>query len=440
MKDLLLVFASPKNRKNFINTLPPAGILYLAAYLEKQGHSVDVVDCNVSGFSFGQSEDYRVIGFSINIANIENSLDLIRKLTRKNPQATLIAGGPLPSAAPETFFPFPLKAIFISEAEKSLDEYLRHPDSQNQRGYYFRDGGGNWLFNGPRQHIPDLDELPFPALDKIDLRKYYTPVKKSAPVSILISSRGCPFKCTFCCQTMGSKYRMRSAANVVSEIEWQVKKLGVKEIAVYDDNFTLDAQRVEDICDLIREKGILVNLQLTNGVRADSLNRRLLEKMKLAGFWMIAFAPESGNPQTLERINKGFGLDKVKQCLAWCREAGIKTWAFFIVGFPWENDEMFEKTVNFSAAIDADIVHFTNCVPLPGTELYSQVYGQDAAWKAEDSGFFCSRRLPGNNLTARAYRKAYFKNPGRILRLLRVFSLPDLIRIIWYTVTSRNIC
>lgn len=440
MKDLLLVFANPKNKRNYINTLPPAGILYLAAYLEKHAYSVDIIDCNVSGFSFNKSKDYRVIGFSINIANVENSIDLIKRINKINPQIELIVGGPLPSVSPEIFFRLPLKAVFISESEKSLSEYLRHPDNKNNKGYYFKDAGNNWRFNGPNPHILDLDELPFPALNKIDLRKYYTPVKKSQPVSVLISSRGCPFNCTFCCKIMGSEYRMRSAANVVSEIEWQVNELGVKEIAIYDDNFTLDSQRVEDICDLIHKKNIIVNLQLTNGVRADSLNRKLLKKMKLAGFWMIAFAPESGNIQTLEKIKKGFDLDRVKQCLSWCREFKIKTWAFFIVGFPWEDYAMFKKTVEFSATIDADIVHFTNCVPLPGTELYNQTYGKEKTWTIKDSNFFCGNWPAKNGFTAQAYRELYLKNPGRMLRLFRIFSIQDLIRIIWYTFKSGNIC
>ncbi len=440
MKDLLLVFASPRNKKNYINTLPPAGILYLSSYLESRGYSVDVIDCNVSGFSIEQSQGYRITGFSINIANIENSMDLIRKINTRYPRSEIIAGGPLPSTCPAVFFDLPLKAIFISESEESLDKYMRYPESQSNKGYYYRVSGGDWHFNGRYEFISNLDKLPFPALDKIDLLRYYTPVKRSHPVSVLISSRGCPFKCTFCCKTMGDKFRARSAENVVAEIDWQVNRLGVKEIAIYDDNFTLDVRRAEEICELIREKGINVKLQLTNGVRADSLDRKLIEKMKRAGFWMVALAPESGNGETLDRIKKGFDLDKVRQCLSWCRDAGIRTWAFFIVGFPWEDRKMFKNTVSFAASIDADMVHFTNCVPLPGTELYEQVYRNSGIWPDSDCGFFCASGKADAGLTAEAYRRVFFNNPIKILRLLRIFSIRDLIRLMWYAFRSGNVC
>jgi radical SAM superfamily enzyme YgiQ (UPF0313 family) len=439
MKDLLLVLAGPKNKNWYINSLPPAGILYLAAYLEKNGCSVDVVDCNVSEFPFEKAGGYRVISFSVNIANIENSASLIRKVRAANPRTKIIAGGPLPTVSPETFFSLPLDAIFISESERSLCAYMSDPENEGNKGYYSSDPAGNWRFNGPAGYISDLDELPFPALDKINMRDYYTPVKKASPVSVLISSRGCPFKCSFCCKTMGNEYRARSAENVADEIEWQVKKLGVREIAVYDDNFTLDERRVERICALIRKRNIKVSLQLTNGVRADRLNFGLLKEMKAAGFWMVAFAPESANALTLEKINKGFELDAVKKCLSWCRKLGIRTWAFFIVGFPWEDGGMFRKTVEFASAIDADIVHFTNCVPLPGTELYRHVYGKEAAWPCEDTGFFCESRFAEKGLTARAYRSLFFRNPARIFRLLRVFSPVDLAKTAFYALRSGNI-
>lgn len=438
MKDLLLLFPS-SGRNSYINTFPPLGILSLASFLREKGFSVDVADCSAEPFSARQAGEYRTVGTSINISNVENGAVLLREINRLYPRVNLIAGGPLPTISPKSFFSLPLKAIFISEAEESLLQYLRSPSGSGNKGYYFPDGEGSWSFNGMHPYINVLDSLPFPALNELNIGRYYTPVRKFAPVSALISSRGCPFECGFCCHVLGDKYRARSAVNVVEEMEWQVKELGVREIAIYDDNFTLDRQRVSDICALISRRRLKVSLQLTNGVRADTLDEELLNEMKLAGFWMIALAPESGNSETLDRIKKGFDVPAVEKCLALCRKSGINTWVFFMVGFPWENEEQFRRTIESASGMDADIVHFSNFVPLPGTPLYDLAVDEKPAEGIRNGDFFSARKGERNSLTAQAYRAVYLGNPLRLLRLLRVCRFTDILRLIRFAFKTGNI-
>lgn len=444
---ILLITASPRRQGDYINHLPPLGVLYLASYLEQNGFPVDVVDENVSRLDISALGNYGLIGLSINVANIENSIRLVSRLHRLYPKIPLVIGGPLPTTLPEFFFSWPLAAIFISEAEESLLGYLRGGDSAPVPGYYFKDhsAGGRWRFSGPAPYMEELDRLPFPALQKVPLERYYTPVKRKAPVSSLISSRGCPFTCTFCAKTLGNRFRARSAENVVREIEWQSKALGVREIAIYDDNFTLDAERAESICDLLVKKRIKVSLQLTNGVRADTIHRGLIFKMKEAGFWMVAFAPESGSEITLKKLKKGLDLKRVEECVVWCREAGIKTWVFFMVGFPWEDRRMLGETIRAARRIRAEITHFSNFSPLPGSELYQEASQGVKGWTPEDVNLFSSRpgylgrSSPDRRMAARGYAGVYLSDPSRVIKLFSVLSIKDLFAVIWYAARSRNI-
>lgn len=448
MENILLVFASPKNKKNYINRLPPLGILSLAAYLEERGISVDIIDCNVERFMTFRARDYDLVGFSINIANIENSVALIKTVSKMYPKIPLVVGGPLPTISPERFFSLPVKAIFISEAENSFLEYLRNPESEENKGYYFKNKNNKWCFNGVYPYIENLDTFPFPALEKINIYKYYTPVKRSFPVSILISSRGCPFSCTFCCKTLGDKFRARSPENVVDEIGWQVEKLGAKEILIYDDNFTLDKDRANEVFDLIIERNIKVNFQLTNGVRADSLNFELLKKMKKAGVWMLALAPESGNHATLRKIAKGFDLEQVERVIGWCRSLDIKIWAFFMIGFPWEDAEMVKQTIDYAVKIKTDLTQFSITFPFPKTELYDQAFHEkDKSLTLQDISLFHLKTdfLVSNlsqreirRLLIKAYLSVYFRL-SKILNLISLFSAKDLFRIAWYTVKTVSI-
>ncbi|MDD5069098.1 MAG: cobalamin-dependent protein [Candidatus Omnitrophica bacterium] len=447
MKKVLLIFASAKVKGNYINNLPPVGLFYLASALKKGGFTVSICDCSVDDFSLRGIAQYDCVGFSVNISNFENTVKLIKKVKNASKTALVVVGGPLPSVSPEIFFPLELDAVFIGESEASFIEYLnlKNPKQSRNRGYYFKDSQGEWKFNGDYPFIEDLDGLSFPLFTKEMLKKYYTPVKKKSPVSIMISSRGCPYHCTFCCKILGSKFRMRSAENVVNEIKWQVDSLGAKEIVIYDDNFTLNKQRVIDICDLIISQRIEVSLQLTNGVRVDTLDLELLKKMKQAGVWMIGIAPESGDEKTLEKIEKKFDLDQVVKVRNWCLGQNIKVWSFFMVGFPWEDRALIRKTIDFALRLDADISQFSQVTPLPKTKLYDDFYSKKRSETFENdiSLFHVSGRLTEcglrpkelKKMIGRAYWKIYFK-PKKMLRLLRIFKITDLIRLSGYTIRS----
>jgi radical SAM superfamily enzyme YgiQ (UPF0313 family) len=248
---------------------------------------------------------------------------------------------------------------------------------------------------------------------------------------------------------MGNRWRARSAGNVVDEIEWQVRDLGVKEICIYDDNFTMDVQRTEEICDDIMRRKIKVNLQLTNGIRVDRVTRNTVKKLKAAGVWIVGVAPESGNAETLRRVEKGFDLEKVKEVVRWCKEEGIHTYSFFMIGFPWEQRSHVEDTIRYAARLDTELTQFSRVTAFPGTKLYDILSKEGAVQKTAmtDQGLFyggASHAVKGisdgdlRRLIKRAYRKAYMR-PDKWLRLFRMLSLKDLWNLFRYSIKTKSI-
>ena len=191
----------------------------------------------------------------------------------------------------------------------------------------------------------------------------------------MVSSRGCPYRCTFCLWPdilYGHKFRARSAENVVDEIEEAVRVYGHDEIYFDDDTFTIDRQRVMDICRLILERGLEKEVEWIAQCRVDTVDREMLEAMKAANCGYILFGVESGSPEMLKKMKKGITLDKVRDAFELTREVGIKTQAFFLFGMPGETQETIRETIEFAKEINASSTQFAVAIPHPGTALYEE--------------------------------------------------------------------
>jgi radical SAM superfamily enzyme YgiQ (UPF0313 family) len=448
--DILLIAQSPRNPGLFINVLPPLGILGIASSLIQKGVRATVRDCQCGGLTDDDVRGSNIVGLSINVSNVEKSLETARAVKLKWPDKKIIAGGPLCTSLPSRMAREPwIDAAVTGEGEEIVYELASGKPWDEIGGLYIKDKSGEIICTGPREFIEDLDSLPFPALDKVDLSRYYSPVKRALPISSLITSRGCPYGCIYCFKTMGNRWRARSVQSVVDEIEWQVCGLGVKEICIYDDNFTLDVRRAEAICDEILRRKIKVNLQLTNGIRVDRVTRDTVKKLKAAGVWIVGVAPESGNAETLERIEKGFELERVKQVVSWCKEEGISTYSFFMLGFPWEQRAHVDDTIRYASLLDTELTQFSRVTAFPGTKLYDILSREGAIRETAltDQGLFyggASHALKGlsdgdlRRSIKRAYRKAFLR-PKKWLRLLRMLSLRDLWNLFRYSIKTKSI-
>ena len=448
---VLLIFHSNTDKKVSIEKLPPLGILSIASYLEKMGIHTDVIDFTIDPKAQIRAEEYDLIGFSINISNREISLKEILNIKNKYPEKRIVVGGPLCLSNPDLFaLNEYIDAVFVCEGEHALYEYITFQNKDAVKGIFYR-RETEMVYTGDRPWIDNLDSLPFPAFNKVNLKKYNNFPKKKRPLSSMITSRGCPYNCIFCSHSMGKKWRPRSAENVAKEIMWQISEFGVKEILIYDDNFSLNRKRAEKICDLIVEQKLKIKIQFSNGLRADNLDLSLLKKIKKAGTWLMGIAPEVGNPEVMKKIKKGFDHKKVIEIRELCRKVGIKTHGFFMIGFPFENKNTIKDTINFAKKIDCEIVEFNKVIPYAKTELYDLLIKHNNLLedpitnvKSYHEGTIITHKVGElkdseiKELIRKAYRE-YYLRPRKMIDLLKTFSFADLLGLSLYAIRTRNI-
>ena len=304
----------------------------------------------------------------------------------------------------------------------------------------------------------NLDELPYPAYDLVNMEQYLSPKKigyrsfRNRAIS-MITSRGCPFNCCFCSVHlhMGREFRANSAKYVTNHVQYVVDKFKVKNIFFEDDNLTFDLSRFEAICDGLIERKIKIGWETPNGVRADCLNLNLLQKMKKSGCQSVFFGVESGDQQILDNvICKSLDLNRVVEVAKICRKIGLKTGGFYIIGFPGEKKENMQKTVDFALMLKRNYdvgMHLFIATPSYGTRLYEECKAkgyikEDLTWNS-----FAEARQPKGmplistedftseevkEIAARAleeYKRLSLlnlaKNPGKTLKT--AFGQPHLI-------------
>ena len=231
--------------------------------------------------------------------------------------------------------------------------------------------GDEIIINPDRPFIPNLDDLPIPRHELLPLDKQRMPMIKG-PFTFIVTSRGCPAGCKYCIKHVSyqNSVRVRSAQNVVEEIEY-LNRLGIHNIHMYADLFTVNRQHVMDICNLIIEKGIKINW--TCNSRVDYVDEELLAKMGQAGCWFISWGIESSNEMILKRARKGYKKEQAFKALQWSHNAGIKNWGYFIIGLPGETEETIQETIAYSKQLPLVIALFHIAAPYPGTPFFYEV-------------------------------------------------------------------
>ena len=303
----------------------------------------------------------------------------------------------------ETLKPYPaLDMIFVGEPDLTLRDLLDHlegkiderppdivklfeehdPDYKPAlsgdgevdlakiRGLGYRQNGSIEV-NLPRNFIRDLDALPIPKHELLPFDKYRMPLIRG-PFTFIVTSRGCPAGCTYCIKHVSYQFglRLRSPEKLMEEL-WQLKALGLNNIHMYADLFTVNREQVMELCQrMIDEK---INIKWTCNSRVDYVDEEMLHAMHEAGNWLISWGIESGNEQILKHAHKGAYPDKARKSLRWAREAGIKNWGYFIIGLPGETEETIRQTIDFSKELPLDIALFHVAAPYPGTPFFFEV-------------------------------------------------------------------
>lgn len=231
--------------------------------------------------------------------------------------------------------------------------------------------GEEIMLNFPRPFIANLDDLPIPMHELLPLQSYRMPLIKG-PFTFIVTSRGCPAGCTYCIKHVSYQYstRLRSPELLVEEM-WRLKKLGIHNIHMYADLFTVNRDQVMKLCDLMIEEDI--QIRWTCNSRVDYVDEEMLKRMGQAGCRLISWGIESGNEQILRNVRKGAYPDKAQRALRWSKEAGIMNWGYFIIGLPGESEETIKETIAFSKKLPLDIALFHVAAPYPGTPFFFQV-------------------------------------------------------------------
>ena len=386
----------------------PLGLAYIAAVLEQNGYLVRCVDAtaedseneitiNNDQISFGLTPEKikkiinnykpQYVGISVlyscQAANGHMICSVAKAVSK---EIITIMGGAYPTSDPERALSDEnLDFVVNGEGEKTIIELLDairlKKDRNNTRGISYRENGCVKINPAPSL-IEDLDSLPFPARHLFDFNaysntKYAHGTFKQSPVASIITSRGCPFNCSFCftIKMAGTKFRVRSVENIISEIRYLIDKYQIKELHFEDDNFLFDKKRAENLFDeMIRLK---FNLSWTtpNGLAVNNLDRDILVKMKRSGMYSLIIAAESGNPRVLKEIlHKPIKLEKVEEVVKVLKEIKVPAQIYWMIGLPGETKEEMEDTIKLAEklhSINPNVYSSFSCyTPFKGTKLY----------------------------------------------------------------------
>ncbi|MDP8230015.1 MAG: radical SAM protein [Candidatus Gorgyraea atricola] len=369
----VLLINPPGWQKHSINL----GLAYLAGSLWSEGIEVQILDMNNHVYLDQRLHDIvsrygpKIIGVSVKTATANASIDIFCKLKNYFPDIIYVAGGPHITLCGKEFME-KNKEIdfgFIGEGEVSFNNFIKNIKDKEKGNleipdiYYRRNGD---LFFNNTQRYPDISKLRFPRFEHIkdmDFADFMYP---------LLTSRGCPYGCIFCCVGIifGKKWRAREPEDVVSELLDAKERYKIASFEIMDDNFTFDIDRAKKICRLLIKKKLNLEWWCHNGLRADRLDRELLFLMRKSGCKSIALGIESGDEQVFNNINKGEKLYDILKAAKMIKKAGIKCVGYFIIGLPGDSVESTKKTVKVQRDLGLSDYKYNMLVPYPGTKIW----------------------------------------------------------------------
>ncbi|MDD5005799.1 MAG: radical SAM protein [Candidatus Omnitrophica bacterium] len=428
---------------------PPLGLLYVGTVLKNSGHEVRLLDIDTEGINEDKFKDVfkefdpAAVGITSVTPTINDALKWAR-ISKGIKNIPVVLGGIHATiTAEEIIVNDSVDIVVVGEGEATADELFREleqpsPNLRNIKGIWFKEKGRPTIC-AARPLIDNLDMLPFPDIALIkNANAFMPPDATDLPVATIITSRGCPGECSFCCvkQIFSRRFRARSVKNIIAEIKELINRNGIKEIHIADDTFTLIKQRVLDFCREIKNQNIKVNFQFMNGLRADFVDRDILTALKETGFKTVGYGVESANPEILKNIKKHIPLETTKKAFKLSKELGFETWAFLIFGLPGESEYTIRETIDFSKEIDPDFAKFYILKPYPGSEVYKQLKKDNLLLSDnyDDYGIYTKpvHRLAGLEpqriiyWQKRAYREFYLR-PGKIIsQIRRVKSIKQL--------------
>jgi anaerobic magnesium-protoporphyrin IX monomethyl ester cyclase len=429
-----------QSKKRVYGYTPPLGLGMLARVAKDYGCVVTVNDAGPLSDDYdsliAKIEEFKpdVVGFSVFTSNFTQAVTMVDRVRmhKSLSDCLVLIGGPhVYTFRDKTLVDVPADIAVYGEAEADLLEILEYYDGKREsldkvNGIYYR-VNGSIRYTEEHHSAKTLDSFGFPDWDQFDFSLYRNmPGQiRRYPMTSMVTSRGCPYRCNFCFQTgrFADTYRRYTPEKVIAEIEHLQRKYGIKEIQFWDDIFFINKTWVKTFCRLIKERKI--DLTWSGYARVDLVDPEMLKMAKEAGCWNIFYGFEVGTQEMLDSLEKKATLEQARNAAKWTREAGIVTRGSFMVGLPNETPEIARKTIDFAIELDPDYANFNVFFPEPGTGLY------DLAIK---SGRLVSKLYLGRTtpvylpegyksvdevkaIQAEAFRRFYFR-PSYILRKL----------------------
>lgn len=439
------------------NIYPPLGLVYLATVLKQNDNNalVKILDSKALNLSVSQAKyeiktfNPDIIGIAALTETLPGAVEMCEICKGLFPDTLRIIGGPHMSVDPEPIMKLGLFQLgIIGEGEITITEvYNEFKNSKrvptNIKGTIVCNDD-KIIRNEFRPRVKDLDTIPIPDRKFLN-NDLYGPYLAKKPFTYMTTTRGCPFKCAFCFNSVwGKQVTFNSAQRIFKEMKKCVDEFKIREIWFKDDTYTARRKVVLELCNLIKNEKVKVRWTIFS--RVDTVDEEMVKALKDAGCYKIDFGVESGDQRILDLMKKGITIEQVCKAFKICRNAGVQTHAFFMIGYPRETRETIEKSIRFAQEI-ADWTSFNAVTIIPGTELYDLAVRENYFIPKYVNGFlgqsemenFCnSKELSTQEilrLTSLAYKKFYLR-PGHILRLLGLMIKDgvflNFIRIIPY--------
>jgi len=371
--------------QRFLKTMPPISLAYVAASLEKAGVDTHVYDDSVHGGDPASLSAALkrvrpdVVGLSCVTPMASGIYAMAGWLRAFDPSIRIVMGNIHANIFAESILRAGLADFIVhGEGEVTAPELIRVLGEQGDLaavpGISFLEDG-NHVQTPRRPYVQDLDTIPFPAWHLFPVKKYeifgFASVRK--PGALILGSRGCPYKCSYCSlKIMGDRRRKRSAENLADEVEWLHETFGYRQISFTDPIFPMTKKEGTAFSRELISRGLHKKVVWITETRVDLVDSELLETMREAGLRRIMYGFESGSEAGLDAIQKHATLDKARRAVEMTRGAGVQIIGFFMLGVPGETRQSMEQTIRFATKLDIDFAKFTVFSPFPGTPVYEE--------------------------------------------------------------------
>jgi radical SAM superfamily enzyme YgiQ (UPF0313 family) len=442
------------------DTWPPIDLAEIAAVLRREGFTrLKILDSMALGHTF-KKMIAEIVSFAPDLMIVHNITPTVyddkkmaTMIKEKLPNIKIAFYGIPATARTHDILSHDIEFTIRNEPEYTSLELARYLVGSEKTGLesikglsYFKNGSP---YDNPDRPLGQcLDELPLPARDLLDNKRYIL-LNKGVPFTIIRASRGCPYNCIFCTSSLYSMkcWRSRSPRNIITEIKSVRETLDIHDFMFLSDTFTLKEEVILALCEMIRKE--CSGISWICNSRTDTLTEKMAFAMKEAGCWLVSLGIESGDETILKNIKKGATVADAKKSVNILRKAGIRSIGYYVFGLPGETSETIEKTISFSKELDTDYAYFFPAIPFPGTE-YFEIARREGRLLSQDwrryyqgkSGIISFPDLDGSDIVRaiqRAFR-TYYLRPSRIIKELReIRHTRDIFRysrIGWKLITN----